>query len=386
MSHPSAGLLAPPESVAPRGRSLAPDLARGFMLLAIALAHIPAFITNMDLGPAPLNATADFLRVLLLDNQARIMFIFLFGYGLGQLLHRRAAQGAEWTDVRGLLRRRGVWLFAIGGLHMVLLVPIDFISTYGLTILLLAGLVRARDKTVLWVAFGSLAVAIAFTGWVEVDVLRRAAEGTSPTELMFTDHYGQHLLLGLVMLPSKAILSMIGVVPGMLLGLWAARRRLLDEPDRHLGLLRAVAFGCLGFSLVARLPYTLIPTGHWDAQDGPMWWIAGLLHATGGYAGGIGAAALIGVIAVRLANQGPFTTAVAALGQRSMTFYLFQSAVFLVLFYPFTLDLADSMGIAATFAVGIGIWVVSLALAEWMRRAGHRGPFETLLRKLSERR
>jgi uncharacterized membrane protein YeiB len=69
-----------------------------------------------------------------------------------------------------------------------------------------------------------------------------------------------------------------------------------------------------------------------------------------------------------------------------MTFYLFQSAVFLALYYPFTLDLGGSMGLAGSFAVGIGIWLVSLALAEWMRRAGNRGPFETLLRRLSERR
>ncbi|GAB3144756.1 hypothetical protein GCM10027290_23510 [Micromonospora sonneratiae] len=47
---------APPTGVAVR--SLAPDLARGFMLLAIALAHAPAFVDDWDLGPAALNTIA----------------------------------------------------------------------------------------------------------------------------------------------------------------------------------------------------------------------------------------------------------------------------------------------------------------------------------------
>lgn len=388
MSHPNAGLLAPPESVAPRGRSLAPDLARGFMLLAIALAHIPGFIADWDRGPSGLNAAADTARVLLFDNQARIMFIFLFGYGLGQLALSRAAKGSDWTDIRKLMRRRAFWLLVIGFLNMVVLVPLDFISAYGVTLLLFAGLVRARDKTLLWTGFTVLAAAIALSMWTEIEQLKQIAAGSQPGAGIdfIKDDFGSHLLLGLTVFPSKALGSVVMIVPAMVFGLWAARRRVLDEPERHRGLLRGVALGFLGFALVARIPYTLMQTGVLDADTGALGWLATAGHSLGGYAGGIGAAALVGLIAIRLARRGPFTTAVAALGQRSMTFYIFQSAMFLVLYYPFMLDLGGTMGLAGSFAVGIGIWVVSLALAETMRRAGHRGPFETLLRRLSERR
>ncbi|MFC3494581.1 DUF418 domain-containing protein [Glycomyces rhizosphaerae] len=388
MSHPNAGLLAPPESVAPRGRSLAPDLARGFMLLAIALAHIPGFIADWDRGPSGLNAAADTARVLLFDNQARIMFIFLFGYGLGQLALSRAAQGSDWTDIRKLMRRRAFWLLVIGFLNMVVLVPLDFISAYGVTLLLFAGLVRARGKTLLWTGFTVLAAAIALSMWTEIEQLKQIAAGSQPGAGIdfIKDDFGAHLLLGLTVFPSKALGSVVMIVPAMVFGLWAARRRVLDEPERHRGLLRGVALGFLGFALVARIPYTLMQTGVLDADTGTIGWLATAGHSLGGYAGGIGAAALVGLIAIRLARRGPFTTAVAALGQRSMTFYIFQSAMFLVLYYPFMLDLGGTMGLAGSFAVGIGIWVVSLALAEWMRRAGHRGPFETLLRRLAERR
>lgn len=387
MPHPNAGLLAPPESVAPRGRSLAPDLARGFMLLAIALAHIPGFIADWDRGPSGLNAAADTARVLLFDNQARIMFIFLFGYGLGQLALSRAAKGSDWIDIRKLMRRRAFWLLVIGFLNMVVLVPLDFISAYGVTLLLFAGLVRARDKTLLWTGFSVLAAAIALSMWTEIEQLKQIAAGSQPGAGIdfIKDDFGSHLLLGLTVFPSKALGSVVMIVPAMVFGLWAARRRFLDEPERHRGLLRGVALGFLGSALVARIPYTLMQTGVVDADTGALGRLATAGHSLGGYAGGIGAAALVGLIAIRLARRGPFTTAVAALGQRSMTFYIFQSAMFLVLYYPFMLDLGGATGLAGSFAVGIGIWVVSLALAEAMRRAGHRGPFETLLRKLSER-
>ncbi|GAA3312142.1 DUF418 domain-containing protein [Nonomuraea dietziae] len=97
-------------------------------------------------------------------------------------------------------------------------------------------------------------------------------------------------------------------------------------------------------------------------------------------------AAAVGLVAARIGrDHGRLTVALAALGQRSMTFYLFQSVVWVALFYPFTLGLRDDMGSAATFAVAVGVWIVSILLAEWMRRAGHRGPAEVLLRRLSYR-
>jgi uncharacterized protein len=61
--------------------------------------------------------------------------------------------------------------------------------------------------------------------------------------------------------------------------------------------------------------------------------------------------------------------------------HLFQSLVWLALFYPFTLDLRDTMGAAAALAVAVTIWLVSLVLAAWMSRTGQRGPAETLLRQ-----
>lgn len=366
-------------------RALAPDLARGAMLLAIALAHAPVFISDWDLGPAALNTAAEFFKHLVADNQARAMFVFLFGYGLGQLARRQFERGGDWMSLRRLLRRRGFWLVVIGFAHGALLVPMDIIAVYGLTLVVVAPLVRASDAVLLWTAALALVPATMLIAWQAMTARAAAAAGTPVTlvQTMAADP-GTHIVTNIGWWPVEAPVSAVVVVPGMLLGIWAARRRILDEPQRHRPLLRRVAVLLIGASVAGRLPAALLLSGAWTTTSTPLAWALTLTHTLAGYGGGIGMAAAIGVLALRAGPRpGWFTTALAALGQRSMTFYLAQSAVFLALFYPFTLDLRADMGIAAAYGVAVGIWAASVLLAAWMHRAGHRGPAEVLLRRLS---
>ncbi|MEU4544992.1 DUF418 domain-containing protein [Nonomuraea dietziae] len=375
---------AAPTSVS--ARSLAPDLARGLMLLAIALAHAPVFVSDPAHGPAALNTAAQFVKSLLADNQARAMFVFLFGYGLGQLAQRQHARGSDWISLRKLLRRRSLWLTVIGFAHAAFM-PMDIIGVYGLTLLALTPLVRARDSTLWWTSALTLLPATLLISWQGM-VAREAAAAGTPFMLADTmaDTFGAHLVAGIASWPIETPVATIVVVPGMLLGIWAARRRILDEPERHLSLLRRVTVILLGVSVLGRLPAALLVTGAWTTTSHPLVWTVTTAHTLTGYAGGIGMAAAVGLVAVRIGgDHGRLVVALAALGQRSMTFYLFQSVVWVALFYPFTLGLRDDMGFAATFAIAVGVWIVSILLAEWMRRAGHRGPAEVLLRRLSYR-
>ena len=369
-------------------RSLAPDLARGVMLLLIAVAHAPAFVDDWDLGPAALNTVAVFVKSLVADNQARAMFVFLFGYGLGQLAQRQYARGDDWPAVRKLLRRRSFWLIVIGFLHAVLLVPLDIIAVYGATLLLLTPLVRARDSVLRWTGALTLVPATLLLTWqgVTAQALARNGRAFTMAEFMEPD-FGAHVVAALPSWPVETLFSTVVVVPGMVLGIWAARRRILDEPARHASLLRRTAGVLIAVSIVGRFPAALLLAGAGTTPSAPMAWLVHAGHSLAGYAGGIGLAAAVGLVVIRIgSDHGPLTTALAALGQRSLTFYLFQSVVWVALFYPFTLDLRDDLGAAATVGVGLAIWVVSILLADWMRRAGRRGPTEALLRRLSYRR
>ncbi|GGO74391.1 DUF418 domain-containing protein [Nonomuraea cavernae] len=68
-----------------------------------------------------------------------------------------------------------------------------------------------------------------------------------------------------------------------------------------------------------------------------------------------------------------------------MSLYLFQSVVFVVVFGPYGLRLQDDLGLAGATGVAAATWLLSLVIADLLRRAGHRGPAEILLRRLAYR-
>lgn len=365
-------------------RALAPDLARGAMLLAIAFAHAPLFVLAVDHGPALANGVSLAFHDLFVSNHARPMFAFLFGYALVQMLDRRTARGDAPADVRSMLRRRGLWLLVFGLLHF-LLVPIDILAAYGIASLLLVRLLKVRDHTLLRV--GALTL-IPGTLLSAVPLLLALGQGVTTFDIgtlavpAGTD-LGDRFLQRLPGAPFGLAVGTVLVAPGVIAGMWAARRGLLDEPERHRVLLARTVGVTMVVSALGALPSILAQTGLWAPASGAAVWGTALLQPLTGYFGGFGLAGLIALVSIRAARtQGPVTTAVAALGRRSMTFYLFQSVVFVAVFSPLALGLQDRMGLAASLGVATLTWLVSVATAELMRRRGYRGPAEKLLRRL----
>jgi uncharacterized membrane protein YeiB len=100
--------------------------------------------------------------------------------------------------------------------------------------------------------------------------------------------------------------------------------------------------------------------------------------------GGCGYAALIGLIALRIgARRAPITQAIVAVGQRSLTCYLTQSVVWTLVFTPYLGDLSGTLTVTTTALVAVATWLLTAALAELMRRADYRGPFEVLIRRFT---
>jgi uncharacterized membrane protein YeiB len=57
--------------------------------------------------------------------------------------------------------------------------------------------------------------------------------------------------------------------------------------------------------------------------------------------------------------------------------------VWSVAFTPFLLDLSDTLTVATTAVLAATTWLATVALADWMRRTGRRGPFEVLVRAVT---
>ncbi|WP_017559539.1 DUF418 domain-containing protein [Nocardiopsis baichengensis] len=367
-------------------RALAPDLARGAMLLAIACAHAPLFVAAVDRGPAAADAAALALYEVAVGNHARPMFAFLFGYALVQMLDRRTRGGDDAAGVRRMLRRRGGWLVVFGAVH-TLVVPIDILAVYGAVSVPLIALLRVRRRTLLWTGFALLVPATPSVGmgtWTAMSqgVWTFEIGAVPPVTGDLAQVYAERL-------PAWAFSLLFGgvaVAPPIVFGMWAARLGVLDEPARHRTLLIRAVVATQALSVAGAVPAILVHLDVWTPASAGALWTAALLQPLTGFFGGMGLAAAIALAAIAAARSGGRTTAaVQALGQRSMTFYLFQSAAFLLVFRSYGLGLQDRLGLAGAFGVAAAVWAVSLAAAEAMRRAGRRGPAEVLLRRLSYR-
>jgi uncharacterized membrane protein YeiB len=375
-------------------RALAPDLARGFMLLLIALANVHVYVYGHPVGVRGYPVDVDgadrwvvMLQMLLVDGRAYPLFGLLFGYGIVQLASRRGAVGLPAPAVTALVRRRGGWMILIGAAHGLLLWAGDIVGAYGLLAVLMAGLlVGGSDRALVGIAaLGALLTSLVYTGASLPPPPGEGMESMLPS--MATENpLHAALIRAFEWVGIGVVAAALTVFGAVAIGAWAARRRLLDDPERHRRLLVRVAVAGIGAAVVLGLPLSLMAAQLWTAPPFGMIMLAGGLHALGGYAGGLGYAALFGLLAIRPARgggSGPARYALQACGQRSLTCYLAQSVAFVALLPAWTLGLGEDAHIWQTALYGVGAWLAILLVAAASARAGYRGPAELLLRRLT---
>ena len=97
-------------------RAIVPDLARGAMLLFIAVANAPWYLygaaQDHALWAHPSEGSmadrlAQVVSIVAIDGRSYPMFAFLFGYGIWQLYSRQMSRGIDPRAARRVLQRRG---------------------------------------------------------------------------------------------------------------------------------------------------------------------------------------------------------------------------------------------------------------------------------------
>lgn len=372
---PADALDSPVSPPAPYRRALAPDLGRGAMLLVIALAH--AQVLSARPGTAVDHAVAA-LHTMLVDSRGYPMFAALFGYGLVQLVTRRQAAGASWPAARRRLRRRGGWMVLLGFCHALLLFYGDIVAAYGLLSLLLIEALRRSDRRLLihaalWMVVGSLAFGVAAL------FIPHGSEAAPDTDPLLSAAF--RVITWFVTTPLFAVMA----AGPFLLGIWAARRRVLEQPEHHLALLRRTASLGITCAVVGAIPLVALNAGLGPAPSALATATATALHTLTGHAGGLGYAALVALLALRIGERRRVVvTALVACGQRSLSCYLAQSVAWLLLFEPYTAGLGGALRPLTAAGVGLGVWALTVALADVLGRLDRRGPAETLLRRLTD--
>ena len=414
-------------------RAGGPDLARGIALLGIALANLvgwlhgsawTALLKQQDASAA--DRVVDVLLALLVDNRGFPLFALLFGYGIG-ILRRRSLELGERTGrfLRRMLRRFAV-LLAIGLAHAILLFSGDILVGYAV-IGMLCALLMTRGRVVLAAAAIVTLPALGVWGWVDGTVGLGGGTGTgyaaasAPDYLAGVGIRAPDALHGLLLAPIEEI----GLLSPMALGALMARGALLEDVPAHRRRLGRLARWGLAIGLVGAVPLTavlVLDPAHARLDVEVVLGILGVLHQVSGLAGAVGLAAGAALLAARwgprpaarapgadggLASAtatptdsptataaapppagardplGAAVRAVEALGAVSLSAYLAQSVLCLILFPPYTLDLGAQLGSAGAAALVLAGWLLMLPPAVLLRRSGRRGPMEHVLRALA---
>ena len=405
-SRASASSPPPPPAVP---RALAPDLARGFMLLLITIANVSWHLWGRPTGltsahptdGGPLDSALAAVSLVFIDGRIYPMFAFLFGYGMVQFARSRAARGFPDRIVDRMLLRRHLWLLVFGFVHALLLFNGDILGAYGLAGLILgAALFRRSDRAlritawilagiILLFALGSIVLGLLMLllpAEVQDEITRSMVTGGSTTD-MFAGQTNYALAAlaraGTWFGTTIGTVLMLTVPLSIVLGWMAARRGLLDDPAAHRTVLVRIAVGGITIGAVGGLPSALEFLAILPVPAVSPWMFMGIDTLTG-VAGGAGYAALFGLLALRIGTRpGRFSSAVAGVGRRSLSFYLLQSLLFAPLLNAWGFGLGHGMGTTVAFAIAVGVWVVSLVLAAVLDRRNTRGPAERLLRRLT---
>lgn len=376
-------------------RALAPDLARGAMLLIIALANVAGVVfagePGLDTTPEGADRGLNFLLFELVHARGYPVFAVMFGYGLVQLARRQDAAGATPKQVRSVLLRRNLWLVVFGFAHAALLYYGDFLGAYGIVGLVMTlVLLRRGDKfhRIVLVLWALSAVEILVIGAIVMSNILGGSGGSAPlpsghVESLAAPGYFASMLDRLGEWPMHTLTVLPFIIIAWL-GMWAARRRVLEEPARHKTLLRWTAVIGLGVAIVGGLPAALVSAG-WLRVDESAASLMLMLHGGSGMFAGPGYVAVFGLIAMRVTRPGPVVSALSALGQRSLSGYLFQSVAWLILLAPFTLALGDRFGspVVTGLVIAVAVWLATVLIARLLDKRGQAGPTEIVLRRLT---
>ena len=375
------------------------DIVRGFALAGVLLMNLGVFTLFDYLSPdgqaqlvtARLDVWVEPTMRFIFDGKAITLFSLLFGLGFSVQLQRAEARGAPARSL--YFRRLGV-LAVFGVLHAYLFWWGDVLRFYAIFGFALWFVRRASERTLL---AAGLITALLIPGLL-VPIVKPLIAGTpqwtdiSPANVaaFSADSYPGLLRQNLAMdrWTLVAFWSFPFFVFGrLLLGFWAGRKGLLQNPAAHAPLLRRIFWWSLVIGLIgttfarvrnalgldALFPFLASGLPRFAAG---MWMRAGVLGLGVAYGTGLTLLCLKPAWRTRLRVLAP-------VGQMALTNYLTQTAVCLTIFYGIGFGLGPHFGTVSWLAIWALLFGAQIVFSRaWLARF-RMGPMEWLWRSLS---
>lgn len=380
------------------------DVLRGLAVGGILIGNLQWFSGYGTLPPslAALNPATDqavrFLVHTLVEGKFYSIFSFLFGFGFALQIARAEERGDTKARV---FKRRLALLFVIGATHAVLLWAGDILSVYALMGFVLLLFRRKSDESLLRWAAILLAVPVAFyllffllfAAFAPPDVVTQinamqfemwnnamqTLSNGSYTQI-FRDHNLNQLFgrwMGLILqMRLPKILAMF------LLGVYAYRIGVFQNPEKHGPLIRKVMIYGIGAGLILNVIFASFARSEADFPPTPAGVIGVAAYAYGVPALALGIAALL-VTLWQSDGVRRLLALLAPVGRMAMTNYLLQTVICVTLFYGYGFGLFGRFGAVGSTLIGFAIFASQIAVSGIWLRFFRFGPMEWIWRQLT---
>ena len=398
----------PLEPVPAPERILTLDVLRGLALLGVLIANIWLWFSGvvfmfpgLQLRLREVSADSIVFHIIgiFISGKALSTFSFLFGLGFAVQMMRAEARGRRIVPVYS---RRLAVLFVFGVLHAVLLWYGDILASYaalGFGLLLFR---RRQPKTLLvWaavmifvipVALGTVPLVMSLSGAdtgpppaerIQEGAKENAAKQAHFTSGSYPDMVRGNLVMMRDMYGSPKTVGMLMYLGIFLLGLYAGRRRIFENPGAHRELLRRLATWGLAVGLAATLVSVSLRVGM-DVEEMfaapwfPLALTASLAFGTAPFAiGYIALATLLLEQAAWRSRLGVF----APVGRMALSNYLLQTVICLTIYYAG--GLFGHYRPALNLVIALLIFIVQMRVSAWWLARYRFGPMEWLWRSLT---
>lgn len=362
------------------------DALRGLALFGILLANVPfAENAGSNRPMAQFDTTLSFLFHLLIEKKFITIFSILFGFGFYIQLKKAGEAGINF---RPYYLKRMLILFLIGCIHAYLFWFGDIIRDYALCGIVLLFVYKWSSKKI-------LITGIVFSVFITAAVfILNSALGPqySYDTSIVRDHpiansYGQYLWINARIDPFANFLqdspiTLVFCFGNMLLGFWMAKAGFFQQPDKFRSSRKRIILIGLLIGLSASYLFWLVTSGKLELTPALLWLpfviVAGMVLQS-----------LFYISAFVSLFQSIWWKKVLSVfrpvGKMSLTNYLFQTILYLLVFFHWThgLQLFGKINMTETYFIAILFFAIQVVLSKAWLTYHDQGPVETVWKNLS---
>jgi len=370
------------------------DILRGFAIFGILLINMSSYSgTSLDLANMARGLDKITVILLMFFAQAKFysLFSFLFGWGMSVQMERNASKGKGFLSL--ILRRYSI-LLLIGLIHSIFIWIGDILTIYAVMGIFLLFFRKRSKMTLLVVSVLCLLFAIALTLPVEIlDTFRQwyadhtefLRQSSISSNLYATGTYPEitQLRLQEFIAANSWFLYWFGNIFSMfLLGLYAGKRKILQNIQENLPLIRKIMWA----GLVAGIVFNGIFVSA-SLQPGWIPQAYNRLATSGARSIGGPALMLFYVSAIILLTRKEIwysrLSPLASVGRMALSNYLMHSVIFTLIFYGYGFGLYGEISPTIGLLLTISIYLAQIRISAWWMERYQFGPMEWLWRSLT---